>query len=153
MQMSSRGDANRSSCPHVQVGMRRITRLGTAMAVLCVAAAVLASAQSPKREPVVGLPCDGCEAAFEGMPSQLHAAARIAPAGERGEPMRIVGTVRDRQGRPAAGVIVYAYQTNAAGLYPASTTRHGALRGWVKTDASGRYQFDTIRPGGYPNTT
>jgi protocatechuate 3,4-dioxygenase beta subunit len=120
---------------------------------LCLVIATLASAQSSKREPIIGGPCDGCEAVFEGLPPELSSTARIAPAGARGEPMRIVGTVRDRQGHPATGVIVYAYQTDAGGLYPQSTTRHGGLRGWVKTDASGRYQFDTIRPGGYPNTT
>ncbi len=87
------------------------------------------------------------------MPATLDWRGRVAPAGETGEPMRITGTVRDRDNRPAAGIIVYAYQTDAAGSYPPSTTRHGRLRGWVKTDAAGRYQFDTIRPGGYPNTT
>ncbi len=30
--------------------------------------------------------------------------------------------------------------------------RHGRLRGWARTDAAGEYQFDTIRPGGYPGT-
>jgi len=24
------------------------------------------------------------------------------------------------------------------------------LRGWVRTDAQGRYRFDTVRPGAYP---
>jgi protocatechuate 3,4-dioxygenase beta subunit len=57
------------------------------------------------------------------------------------------------------GVIVYAYHTNAAGIYPTddryrgmAAFRHGRLRGWAVTDGSGRYHFDTIRPGGYPNT-
>ena len=26
---------------------------------------------------------------------------------------------------------------------------HGRLRGWARTDAQGRYSFDTIRPGSY----
>lgn len=108
--------------------------------------------QGTGREPVIGGPCDGCEAVFEGMPAQLTSTSRIAPENERGDPMRISGVVRDRQGRPASGVIVYAYQTDASGLYPKASTRHGRLRGWVKTDAGGNYRFDTIRPGGYPGT-
>jgi protocatechuate 3,4-dioxygenase beta subunit len=62
------------------------------------------------------------------------------------------------EGEPAAGVIVYAYQTDADGHYPPDPAamqagvRHGRLRGWARTDATGGYQFDTIRPGGYPGT-
>jgi protocatechuate 3,4-dioxygenase beta subunit len=57
---------------------------------------------------------------------------------------------------PAADVVVYAYHTNAAGIYPTRGTeqgwgrRHGYLRGWVKTNAAGEYRFDTIRPAPYP---
>lgn len=31
-----------------------------------------------------------------------------------------------------------------------SLTRHGRLRGWIRTGADGRYRFDTIRPAPYP---
>ncbi len=116
------------------------------------------NAREAQREPIVGLPCEGCEAVFEGLPKRPASSSRIAPLGEPGEPMRIEGTVRDRRGRPIEGVIVYAYQTNAQGLYvadehakSAAVARHGRLRGWARTDAAGRFQFDTIRPGGYPN--
>ncbi|HVS02295.1 MAG TPA: hypothetical protein VMT16_05955, partial [Thermoanaerobaculia bacterium] len=70
------------------------------------------------REPVVGLPCDGCELVFEGLPEEPGWSARIAAEGEPGEPMRIEGTVRDGSGRAASGVIVYAYHTDAGGIYP-----------------------------------
>ncbi|MFN0149533.1 MAG: hypothetical protein ACKVU1_02345 [bacterium] len=112
------------------------------------------------REPIVGLPCEGCELVFEGMPATIATAARIAPATELGEPLRIEGTVVDGRGKPAAGVIVYAYHTDARGLYPplerargAALVRHGRIRGWALTDASGRYRFDTIRPASYPEST
>jgi protocatechuate 3,4-dioxygenase beta subunit len=56
-------------------------------------------------------------------------------------------------------VIVYAYHTDAHGIYPREErhagrpgSRHGLLRGWVKTDDKGQYRFDTIRPAGYPGT-
>ncbi len=105
----------------------------------------------------MGRPCDGCEAVFEGLPAELRSAARIAPVDEPGEPMRIEGTVYAASGRPAAGVIVYAYHTDDRGIYPrgagrGAAARHGRLRGWVETDELGRYRFDTIRPAGYPDS-
>lgn len=110
------------------------------------------------REPVVGLPCEGCDAVFEGMPETLGWQTRIAAAGE-GEAMRIEGVVRDGAGSVVPGVIVYAYHTDANGLYPrdegargTSAYRHGRLRGWAQTGPQGEYRFDTIRPGGYPGT-
>ena len=112
------------------------------------------AAAAPAREPVVGLPCEGCEAIFAGMPEEPAAAARIGPLGELGEPLRIVGTVFDPSGKPAPGIVVYAYQTDAAGHYPPDEARrgqpgarHGRLRAWVRTDGHGEYAFDTIRPG------
>jgi protocatechuate 3,4-dioxygenase beta subunit len=134
--------------------MRRTLRLAAGLAILAasVSASALNSDQAGRREPIVGGPCEACEAVFEGMPAKLDWRGRIAPSTERGEPLRIRGVVRDRTGQPVAGIIVYAYHTDASGIYPPSTTRHGRLRGWVKTDANGRYQFDTIRPGGYPNS-
>ncbi len=129
------------------------------LVTLALSAPACAADSAPAREPVVGLPCEGCEAVFVGMPAAPPAQARIAPAREPGEPLRIRGTVLTANGKqPAAGVIVYAYQTDAGGLYPPDPAaqqagvRHGRLRGWAWTDASGTYQFDTIRPGGYPGT-
>ncbi|UCF68791.1 MAG: hypothetical protein JSV80_05745, partial [Acidobacteriota bacterium] len=73
---------------------------------------------------------------------------------------RIEGIVFDDNGRPATGVIVYAYHTDAGGVYPRdedlrghAAYRHGRLRGWVQTDERGRYRFETIRPASYPNST
>lgn len=128
-------------------------RMSLVPLLACVAA--LATA----REPIVGRPCEGCEAVFQGLPSTLATEARIATAVDPGEPLVIEGTVRDRRGKPVAGVVVYAYHTNARGIYPTderfpgmAAARHGKLRGWVETDAAGTYRFRTIRPGGYPGT-
>lgn len=108
-------------------------------------------------EPIVGLPCEGCEAVFDGQPAVLSSRARIAPLDEPGEPMTLVGRVIDRAGRPRAGVIVYAYHTDRTGIYPPpnvptseAARRHGRLRAWVQTDTRGDYRFDTIRPASYP---
>ena len=117
----------------------------------------MASTAAP-REPVVGLPCEGCEAVFDGMPDSLAWSARIAPPDEPGEALRIEGVVRDGNGRPVAGVVVYAYHTDEEGIYPRDerrrgyAARHGRLHGWARTAAGGRYRFDTIRPAGYPGT-
>lgn len=112
------------------------------------------------REPIIGGACEGCEAVFEGLPAKLAPVARIAPEGEPGEAMRIEGTVSDASGRPVSGVIVYAYHTDARGIYPPAEQlrgqaayRHGRLRGWARTDEHGRYRFDTIRPASYPSRT
>lgn len=121
---------------------------------------LLAAAGAPADEPVVGLPCQGCEAVFVGAPEKPAARARIAPAGEPGEPLVLTGVVSGADGKPRAGVIVYAYQTDAQGIYPRPEKslgrwpdRHGRLRGWAKTDAAGRYTFETIRPGAYPQAS
>ena len=107
-------------------------------------------------ETLVGGPCEGCEAVFMGRPAKLAAAARIAPPDESGDRLVIEGTVVDAAKRPVAGVIVYAYHTDASGVYPKSPPgtkhRHGRLRGFALTGRDGGYRFDTIRPVGYPKT-
>ena len=143
---------NRSPRRDVQRVMRHFITGAAVVATLAISGSLLAAEQGKRREPVVGGPCDGCEAVFEGMPAKLQWFSRIAPAGEPGKPLRIVGVVRDQKNWPVPGIIVYAYQTDAAGIYPKSTTRHGRLRGWAKTDEQGNYGFDTIRPGGYPDS-
>lgn len=119
-----------------------------------------AAAEAVERVPVIGGPCEGCEAVFDGLPERIASVTRIAPTDQSGEPLRIEGVVRDAQGRPAPGVIVYAYHTDAEGIYPRGpeswsrmARRHGLLRGWARTDSLGRYRFDTIRPASYPNST
>jgi protocatechuate 3,4-dioxygenase beta subunit len=121
---------------------------------------LLVAAGGFANEPVVGLPCEGCEAVFVGAPDQPAVRGRIAPVGEPGEPLVLTGLVTGSDGKPRAGVIVYAYQTDASGIYPRPAQslgrwpdRHGRLRGWARTDDNGRYTFETIRPGAYPGRT
>lgn len=108
-------------------------------------------------DPIAGK-CGDCYGPFEGMPMKLTSRARIAPEKEPGEPMVLTGRALGADGKPRAGVIVYAYHTNARGIYPPPdvprstfSNHHGKLRGWAITDGGGRYTFETIRPGGYPN--
>lgn len=75
----------------------------------------------------------------------------LAPRGERGKPLIVDGRVYRPDGRtPAAGVLVYAYQTGADGLYNKPGSRAVRIRGWMTTDQEGRFRFETIRPGAYP---
>jgi protocatechuate 3,4-dioxygenase, beta subunit len=92
------------------------------------------------------------EEAQKSRPAELSSAGRIAPEGEAGRPMRIRGRAYLQDGEtPAAGVIVFAYQTDAAGLYHQPGARTWRLRGWARTDSGGRFELLTIRPGSYPN--
>ncbi|MEO6224758.1 MAG: hypothetical protein ABIO80_02755 [Sphingomicrobium sp.] len=104
--------------------------------------------------------CEGCDGALERPSGSLSWSSRIGPANEPGEPLVVEGRVFRTDGHsPAPGVTIYAYQTNAAGLYANGTPetewsrRHGRMRGWVRTDANGRYRFETIKPGPYPRQT
>lgn len=115
-------------------------------------------ASARPREPIVGLPCEGCDAVFDGLPPVLGSRVRIAPGDEPGEPLVLEGRVFGPEGDPVQGVIVYAFHTDATGVYPPAPAslgqaarRHGRLRGWAMTDAQGRYRFDTIRPARYPS--
>ena len=84
--------------------------------------------------------------------ASLSSKARIAPAGEPGDPLVISGQVFDAAGlRPVPNIVVYAYHTDVKGLYtPSGAGRPPRLRGWARTDAEGRYEFQTIRPAPYP---
>jgi protocatechuate 3,4-dioxygenase beta subunit len=101
--------------------------------------------------------CEGCEAIHERSFRGLSPATTIPPAGEPGERLVLSGRVLKPDGAtPAAGVVIYAYHTSVAGVYPTRGNergwdrRHGYLRGWIMTDSTGGYRFETIRPGGYP---
>ena len=105
----------------------------------------------------LGGPCECCEAIYQNMPANLSWKAQISDRNEPGEALEISGIIYQKDGKtPADGVILYVYHTDAQGKYSRGTgedcaIRNGKLRGWVKTDQSGRYQFTTIRPAAYPN--
>jgi protocatechuate 3,4-dioxygenase beta subunit len=89
-------------------------------------------------------------------PAALDAAARIAPTSEPGTPLVIHGQLYGEDGRtPVTGATVFAYHTDREGLYDrAGSPPHSwRLRGWAKTDAQGRFEFSTIRPGSYPSSS
>jgi protocatechuate 3,4-dioxygenase beta subunit len=82
-----------------------------------------------------------------------------APGGPRaiGQLIQISGRVLDENGAPVAGAMIEMWQANSAGKYIHEWDRHQAPidpnftgQGRFLTDREGRYQFRTIKPGGYP---
>lgn len=72
-----------------------------------------------------------------------------------GEPMIISGTVYKADGKtPAPNTLIYFYHTDKYGIYGRTgEPPHGRFRGWMLTDSKGRYEFSSIRPASYPNST
>jgi protocatechuate 3,4-dioxygenase beta subunit len=97
--------------------------------------------------PPLGAPADNpCATAIS--------SAILVAKDEPGEPLRVRGVIYRPDGTtPAAGVILYVYQTDVTGLYAKKRGDPPRLRGWMRTDDNGRYAFTTIRPGPYPNRT
>ncbi len=108
---------------------------------------------------VVGGPCDRCDLMFEGMPTNMSWKTNISGPREPGEALFISGTIYQRDGKtPASDVILYVYHTDITGRYTPAPNQsagklHGHLRGWMRSNAEGRYQFETILPASYPERT
>ena len=122
------------------------TRIGFSLVTLLVTASALAAQDVDYIRAV--------ERAQQQRPATLAAAGRIAPASEPGSPLVVRGQLLNVDGSPAAGAVVFAYQTDRGGLYDRRENgpHSWRLRGWVKTGADGRFTFETIRPGSYPNS-
>ena len=70
--------------------------------------------------------------------------------GMKGTSVALGGLVLTRSCKPVANAIVDLWHADDAGAYDNAGFR---LRGFVKTDAEGRYAFQTIVPGLYPGRT
>jgi protocatechuate 3,4-dioxygenase, beta subunit len=108
----------------------------------------------------IGGGCEGCEAIYENtVPfEKLPGSIRLPDFNETGPKIEISGIVYHRDGKtPAKDVVLYVYHTDQTGVYPTKgdekgwARRHGYIRGWVKTDQNGFYQFYTLRPQAYPS--
>ena len=84
-------------------------------------------------------------------PVSVNSVGVIGTVNEPGDHLVVTGQVFAPDGvTPAANVIVYAYQTDSTGQYHNDASGVARLHGWAKTDAQGRFEFRTIRPGAYP---
>lgn len=73
---------------------------------------------------------------------------------EPGVRLIVSGRVFDPSGtKPVAGVRVYAYHTDATGIYNKPDARQPRLKATVVTDADGRFELRTIRPAAYPGSS
>ena len=79
----------------------------------------------------------------------------------RGKKIKVIGAVKDNDGKPVAGALVYLYHTDSRGWYAADAPhvlqdegdiRHARLFGYVKTDKEGKFELHTIKPAGYPKS-
>lgn len=108
---------------------------------------------------IVGGACETCEYMYIGQPARIDASDTSAGWTEKGQKLIVKGRVMKIDGKtPAAGILLYYWQTDHSGLYshrpgmPEGVRRHGHIRGWVRTDAEGRYAIYTVRPSPYPNS-
>ena len=78
-----------------------------------------------------------------------------------GRKIKVIGAIKNTEGKPLAGALVYLYHTDARGWYAADAPhvsmnegdmRHARLFGYIKTDKDGKFELHTIKPSGYPQS-
>ncbi len=119
------------------------------------------SQNKDKTDLVVGGNCEGCEAVHESAVSfeDLSEVDTLPDYQEQGEKIRVFGYVFQKDGKtPAPDVVIYTYHTDQQGNYSLKGNekgwgkRHGYIRGWIKSNEKGFYEFYTLRPASYPNS-
>jgi len=102
--------------------------------------------------------------AFRDMIKQNAKAEKIklVTDNEPGTRITVKGIVLDKTGAPQPSLLVYVYQTSSEGWYSDTAPhiltnegdrRHARLFGYFKTDATGKFEFETIKPKGYPHSS
>jgi protocatechuate 3,4-dioxygenase beta subunit len=86
----------------------------------------------------------------------------IAPANEPGARITVNVRVIDERSNPQSNVLVYVYHTSNKGWYSDTAAhiqmnegdrRHARLFGYIRTNNEGRFELETIKPVGYPQST
>ena len=92
----------------------------------------------------------------EETPEAVPSVATLSTWGEAGAPLVVTGHVYAADGKsPVAGATIYLYHTDARGLYSENVTAgppQPRIKGYVRTDRDGAYEFRTSRPGSYPGS-
>jgi protocatechuate 3,4-dioxygenase beta subunit len=86
-----------------------------------------------------------------GAPADAPSDIVIAGTAERGDRFVVTGQVAS-MGRPIAHASIYAFHADADGFYTRdglNSDEHARIFGTLRTDANGRFRYETIRPGGY----
>jgi len=76
--------------------------------------------------------------------------ADLVTGGMAGTRLTLTGYVVDASCAPIVDAMVETWQADSAGVYDNSGY---SLRGWVRTDAQGRFTIHTVVPGEYPGRT
>lgn len=128
------------------------------LAILTCASCVGQNQTLPDRK--VGGPFENSEYMFIGMPDKITSVDTSPGWHQAGTKLLIQGKVLESDGiTAAADKIIYYYHTDTKGMYTTSPeldpkmTRHGYIRGWVKSDPNGFYSIYTVRPGPYPDAS
>lgn len=87
------------------------------------------------------------------VPEAAPSTVVIAGKGERGERLIVTGRTLDGT-KVVPAVSLFVFHTDATGRYAPGMGNqegelHPRLHGALRTDAAGRYQFNTTRPGSY----
>ena len=88
-------------------------------------------------------------------PADVSWKTTLAREADKGERILINGTIYKPNGKAvAANTLIYLYHTDVHGIYGRDGQhRHGRHRGWMLTDEKGRYEFESILPASYPDST
>ena len=86
---------------------------------------------------------------------------KIVSDTEPGTRITVKCEVKNKQGKPVSGALVYSYQTSDKGWYSDTAAhililmgdmKHARLFGYVKTDKDGKFELETVKPKGYPRS-
>jgi protocatechuate 3,4-dioxygenase beta subunit len=88
-------------------------------------------------------------------PPETSWKTRLSSDSDTGDRILISGTIYQADGKTVApNTLIYLYHTDVYGIYGREGQhRHGRYRGWMLTDSRGRYEFESILPASYPNST
>lgn len=118
---------------------------------------------SIEQNQTVGGAFENREYTYYGIPNSISSTDTSPGWSQKGQKILLTGIVYRLDGKtPAPDVLLYYYHTNTEGRYlhipevnrsmPPNDKgqSHGYIRGWVKSDAKGKYFIYTVRPGSYP---
>jgi len=80
---------------------------------------------------------------------------------EPGTRITVKGIITDAKSKPLSNALVYVYQTSSEGWYSDTAPhilqnegdrKHARLFGYFKTNTNGEFEFETIKPHGYPHS-
>jgi protocatechuate 3,4-dioxygenase, beta subunit len=155
-------DLYRPSISEIQLNnrpMKRYTSIFILMLFIAEAGCSQEKKTTTRGTAHIGGGCEGCEAVLEYGKKTLNNVDTLPDFHEQGPRLMISGTVYQSDGKtPAKDVILYVYHTDQTGRYTplegdtGAKRRHGYIRGWIKTDATGKYKLYTLRPASYPGT-